>query len=158
MARLTTFVVRCAALAVLVLCLNAAHADASRAKVNYMLQCQGCHMPDARGADKVVPRLREFMGFYTHSREGREFLIRVPGVATSSLASEELAELLNWMLHTFSAAQLPADFKPYTASEVARFRVNPDRDPLANRIPILDRLALDLPALQHVLKAGDYAY
>lgn len=158
MARLIELAARGLLLAVLCLSFDVALADVTRAKVNYMLQCQGCHMPDARGADNVVPRLREFVGFYTHSREGREFLIRVPGVATSSLASDELAELLNWILVTYSAAQLPTDFEPYTTSEVARLRAHPDRDPLKNRVPILDRLALDLPALDDVLKQGDYAY
>jgi hypothetical protein len=47
----------------------------------------------------------------------------VPGTAQSSLTDAEVAGVLNWMLETFSAEQLPADFEPYTEEEVARLRV-----------------------------------
>jgi hypothetical protein len=56
---------------------------------------------------------------------GREFLMRVPGVSLSVLDDAELAELLNWMLYRFSTEDMPADFEPYTAEEVASYRRNP---------------------------------
>jgi hypothetical protein len=46
----------------------------------------------------------------------------VPGTAQSELDDARTAALLNWLLHEFSAAELPADFVPYDAAEVARSR------------------------------------
>lgn len=56
---------------------------------------------------------------------GREFLIRVPGVAGAPLDAHQLADLVNWMLVTFDAENLPEGFDPYTADEVAGLRDRP---------------------------------
>jgi mono/diheme cytochrome c family protein len=122
-------------------------ADDHRAQVNYMIHCQGCHLPDAVGFDGRVPRMKDFAGYFLHSEEGREFLIRVPGVSSASLPDDEIAELINWLLITYSAAQLPTDFAPFTKTEVARLRSRPESDPEATRKIILDRIAADSPAL-----------
>jgi hypothetical protein len=58
---------------------------------------------------------------------GREYLARVPGVATAALSDADLAEVLNWSLARFDPAHLPADFKPYTAAEIGRLRSKPLR-------------------------------
>ena len=58
---------------------------------------------------------------------GREYLGRVPGVATSPLGNADLAELMNWMFWRFDAAHLPADFMPFTAEEIGRLRAHPLR-------------------------------
>ena len=91
--------------------------------------------------------MKDFAGYFVHSEEGREFLIRVPGVSSASLPDDEIAELINWLLITYSAAQLPADFAPFTKTEVARLRTRPESDPEATRKIILDRIAADSPAL-----------
>jgi hypothetical protein len=46
----------------------------------------------------------------------------VPNVAMSALDDADLATMLSWLLRTYSAAQLPADFRDYTAAEVAGYR------------------------------------
>lgn len=56
---------------------------------------------------------------------GREFLIRVPGVASAPLDARQLADLVNWMLVTFDADNLPEGFVPYTEAEVAGLRGRP---------------------------------
>lgn len=56
---------------------------------------------------------------------GRGYLVRVPGVAFSSLGDDELAELVNWMLYRFDAEHIPSDFIPYTAEEVRSLRSQP---------------------------------
>ena len=89
-----------------------AGADDDRAKINYTLYCQGCHLAGAEGLESEVPRMRDFVGYYLQSQEVLEFLIRVPGVATSSVEDVELAELMNWLLLNFSREQLPARFAP----------------------------------------------
>lgn len=138
-------------LLLLLLFAGGAFADDRRAEVNYMLHCQGCHLPQAAGMAGRVPPMKDFAGWFLHSDEGREFLVRVPGVAQSALASSELAELLNWLLTTYSAAELPAAFRPFTAAEVDRLRAAPLGDPASERAAILADLAPGLPGLRAAL-------
>lgn len=93
-------------------------------RVNYMLHCMGCHLDDGRGHEGNVPDMRATVGKFLHTPEGREYVIRVPGVAQSALPDDELAAVVNWMLNAFSASELPADFQPYTDAEVGRLRVD----------------------------------
>ena len=133
-----------------------AAADDQRARANYMIHCQGCHLPDAAGFAGKVPRIRDFLGFYLHSQDGREFVVRVPGVATSALSDDKLTELMNWLLLTFSARQLPPDFALFTVDEVAALRADPESDPGTTRKNILELLAADLPELAEDLKTQEY--
>jgi hypothetical protein len=64
---------------------------------------------------------------FTNVPGGREYLARVPGVATAPVADAELAELLNWILWRFDGAHLSPAFKPFTAEEVAALRRRPLR-------------------------------
>jgi len=128
-----------------------AQADEERAHVNYMLHCQGCHLPQAEGFAGKVPAIRDFAGYFLHSETGREFLIRVPGVSQSALDDEQIAELMNWLLLRFSAGQLPQPYVPFSADEVAALRHNPERDPAGARQRILAELAAVDPALAKVL-------
>ena len=129
----------------------AANADDHRASVNYKIHCQGCHLPDAIGFADKVPRMKDFVGYFLHSQEGREFVIRVPGVATSTLSDDAITELMNWLLLTYSADQLPGDFMPYSAAEVAGLRLDLEGDPESTRKGILERIAADVPALAQEL-------
>lgn len=93
---------------------------------DYMLNCQGCHLDDGTGfPERGVPRLTGYMGHFLKVPGGREFLVQVPGSAQSSLDDERLADLLNWMLARFSARERPANYSPYSASEVHRLRSSP---------------------------------
>ena len=124
-----------------------ANADDHRARINYTIHCQGCHLADASGLDGEVPRMNNFVGYFLHSREGREFVIRVPGVATSSLADDELTEMMNWLLLTFSAQELPDPFVPFSTEEVAALRPHLEEQPHITRLRILQRIAENLPDL-----------
>lgn len=96
------------------------------AEADYMLNCQGCHLPDGSGFPaRQVPDLRNQMGRFLRVPGGREFLVQVPGSAQTALSDADLARLLNWMLLRFSAAQLPEDFQPFTAVEVGPLRKQP---------------------------------
>ncbi len=99
--------------------------DVERAAANYMLHCQGCHLPRGEGIAGLVPDLRSAMGKFLQVPGGREFLVRVPGSANAVLGNEDLADLLNWLLVTTSADELNAEWNPYTAGEVGRLRVDP---------------------------------
>ena len=126
---------------------TAAFADDQRARANYQLHCQGCHLPDASGFPGKVPRMRNFVGYFLHSQEGREFLVQVPGVAASRLSDAQITEVMNWLLLTYSSPQLPQDFEPFTEIEVAALREHQVADPEATRMRILRHIAADLPAL-----------
>lgn len=138
----------------LVLALCAVHdaaADDRRARTNYMIHCQGCHLPEAIGNPGTVPRMNNFVGYFLRSQQGREFIVRVPGVSTSSLPDALLTELMNWLLLTYSAPQLPKDFVPFTVEEIAALRPDPEPDPATKRKEILNRIAADDPAVAQEL-------
>ena len=112
-----------------------------------MIHCQGCHLPEAIGFAGKVPRMKDFVGYFLHSKEGREFVIRVPGVATASLPDDELTEMMNWLLLTYSAEQLPEPFVPFSVAEVAALRPDLEADPETTRMRILELIAQQLPSL-----------
>jgi mono/diheme cytochrome c family protein len=98
-----------------------------RAWQNWTLNCQGCHRPDGSGSAGTAPPLAGTVSKFLNVPGGREYLGRVPGVATSPLSSADLADLMNWMFWRFDKEHLPADFKPFTAEEIARLRTSPLR-------------------------------
>jgi mono/diheme cytochrome c family protein len=102
-------------------------ANPERARIDYMLKCQGCHRPDGTGNLASTPPLAGEVAKFLAVPGGREFLGRVPGVASVDLSDERLAEVLNYTLYRFDAAHVPAAFKPYTAAEVAVLRQVPLR-------------------------------
>jgi mono/diheme cytochrome c family protein len=106
------------AIAVLIVALSIASgalAGGSPAEL-YTLNCWGCHKPRAEGIPGTVPRLADSMANFLRVPGGREYLVEVPGVAASALSNAEIAEVLNWLLVTFNKAEMPPDFKPYTAA------------------------------------------
>jgi cytochrome c553 len=107
--------------------------NSARAQQNWILSCQGCHRPDATGTPNTTPTMAGHVGRFLHVEGGREYLARVPGVATAALSDEALAELLNWMLVRFDPAHMPNNFTPYTADEVGRLRIQPLRTGTAAR-------------------------
>ena len=112
------------------------------AQADYMLNCQGCHLPAGQGFPaRQVPDLRQQMGRFLSVLGGREYLVQVPGSAQTALADEDLARVLNWMLYNFSAADIPADFQPYSAAEVGQLRQHPLSNPSAIRLQLLVQLA-----------------
>lgn len=99
--------------------------SAQRAKMNWMLNCQGCHKSDATGAEGGVPAMAHEVARFLSVDGGREFLTRVPGVTNAGLDNAQLAELLNWTLATFDSEHVPADFEPFTSEEIAAGRAHP---------------------------------
>ena len=99
----------------------------ARARQNWILQCQGCHRPDATGTPATTPTMAHVVARFLKVPGGREYLSQVPGVATAALSDRDLTELLNWTLIRFDPAHLPIDFKPYGVDEVARLRRQPLR-------------------------------
>src|SRR5450631_1060719 len=98
-----------------------------RAWQNWTLNCQGCHRPDGTGSAGTAPSLAGTVSKFLTVPGGREYLGRVPGVATSPLGNADLAELVNWMFWRFDREHLPQDFTPFTAEEIGRLRTQPLR-------------------------------
>jgi mono/diheme cytochrome c family protein len=130
-------------LALLLIALQAipvlAAADEDKVRNNYLLACRGCHLADGSGVPPAVPSLRNTLGRFVESDEGRGYLVRVPGVLQSRLNDRQLAEVINWVLTEFNAETLPADFRRFTESEVAEWR----KDILADPGRMRDRLLTD---------------
>ena len=112
----------------------------ARAHSNYMLYCQGCHTPDGTGY-KSIPRLKGEVGRFLTLPEGRDFLVRVPGAATSILSDSDLAEVLNWIILTFGEDSIPAHFRHYTSEEVGRLRSKPLLEIKQYRKQLVEQLA-----------------
>ncbi len=112
------------------------------AQADYMLNCQGCHLPKGQGFPaRQVPDLREQMGRFLSVPGGREYLVQVPGAAQTALTDADLARLMNWMLYRFSPAQVPSDFQPYSAAEVEQLRQHPLSNPSVLRSHLLQQIA-----------------
>jgi mono/diheme cytochrome c family protein len=106
----------------------------------YAKVCAACHQEDGRGVPGVYPPLADRIGHFVSVPEGRAYLarllaygifgpIRVEGRPYNGLmppapafGDNEIAAVLNYLLTELSAAELPADFAPLTAEEVAGYR------------------------------------
>lgn len=91
-------------------------------RIDFTLRCRGCHGFAGEGTPGHVPRLDGFVGRFTQVPGGRDYLMRVPGVARSRLDDVRLAAVLNWLLATYGAGQVAPSFAPYSAAEVSRAR------------------------------------
>ena len=106
----------------------AAAADVGGPALDYALNCQGCHRADGAATPGSVPALAGSVGRFLCVPGGREYLVRVPGVAQAPLDDARTAAVLDWVLERFGHDDLPAEFAPYTADEVGRLRRSPLTD------------------------------
>jgi len=118
-------------------------AHGGSAAFDYTLHCQGCHLESGAGTPGSVPALAGSVGRFVRVPGGRDYLVRVPGVAQAPLADGELAEVLNWVLRRFGPPDLPADFVPFTAAEVGRNRHRPLTDVESTRRVLLEAFDRD---------------
>lgn len=105
----------------------------------YAENCQGCH-GEAGVSVTEIPPLAGRVGYFARTPLGREYLVQVPNVALNPSSDADIAELMNWLLATYSRAQMPADFVPYTAGEVATLR-RVRIDPAAARRRVVEDLS-----------------
>jgi mono/diheme cytochrome c family protein len=107
----------------------------------YTLHCSGCHGTQGAGVpEKGIPNLAD-AGLYAGTAAGRAYLAQVPGLSQSRLDDETAARMLNYILRRFSAANMPADFRPYTAGEIAVLRAHKASDAARLRQAILAQVA-----------------
>jgi hypothetical protein len=93
--------------------------------VNYQLRCMGCHLADGSGQPGRVPSIRRSLVRFSATPEGRDYVIRVPGVAQSPLSDEDTAALLNWMARNLSDLKVPPGFVDYSEAEIHSLRDRP---------------------------------
>lgn len=89
----------------------------------YRLHCSGCHGMDGTGS-KVgrIPPFDGIVGHFAGSANGRLYLVQVPGLANAALSDADTARLLNYVLHTWGAAELSREAADFTAEEVRSLR------------------------------------
>ena len=117
---------------------------------NFLLFCAGCHGPDGAGVPGRVPPLRGSLSRLLGVAGGREFLLRVPGVANSALSDDALAAVMNWCVRRFADEQVAARQSAYTAAELAAARREPLLAMRRTRRELLARAGVAEPA------AADY--
>lgn len=120
-------------------------ASIAQAAKDWALFCRGCHTPDGTGVPGSVPTLRRNVSLFASEAEGRAFLVRVPGVAFAPLDDARVANLLNWVIQTFSDTPLPESFTLYTGAEVAAYRHKPLVDVETARDHLLAELRMTGP-------------
>jgi hypothetical protein len=111
--------------AAIALSLAVSAASAYQPLVNYQLRCMGCHLADGSGQPGRVPSIRRSLVLFSASPEGRDYVIRVPGVAQSPLSDEDTAALLNWMARNLSDVKVPPSFVDYSEAEIRSLRDRP---------------------------------
>jgi len=84
--------------------------------------------------------MRDSLGYFLHSPEGRAFLVQVPGTSQSPLTNAQVASMLNWMIGAFSAAQAPSAYPAFTEAEVATLRARRLDDVMGTRREIVAAL------------------
>jgi len=109
-------------------------------RTDYMLRCMGCHLPDGAETPGKVPPLKNHVAKFLAAEGGRAYLVQVPGTRQSALSNAAVADLLNWLVRNFDAADVPANFIPYTESEVAQLRSHHLPDVAAERARLLPSL------------------
>ncbi|MBB2189084.1 hypothetical protein HLH34_03790 [Gluconacetobacter azotocaptans] len=94
---------------------------------HYLVGCGGCHGVQGRSGRRVVPDLAGQVGYFLCTPQGRDYLVRLPNVAFANLSSQDLADMVNFVVFTFGRDSVPAGARPYTAVEIARLRADPLR-------------------------------
>tara|TARA_A100001391_G_scaffold7621_8_gene5045 strand:- start:66860 stop:67336 length:477 start_codon:yes stop_codon:yes gene_type:complete len=93
----------------------------------YTEGCGGCHGLLGVAADESIPRLRDKVGTFLCTQEGREYLIRLPNIAFAAMDDEALADLMNFVVFGLGGESLPRGegVRPYNADEVGLLRKTP---------------------------------
>jgi len=105
-------------------------------RVDYMLQCRGCHGPDGAGIPNAAPSLRQLTALL-RMPQGRAYLIGVPGVSRSELDDAATAALLNWIVANLADERIAGAVAPFTTAEVSAHRRPALLNPAAERARVL---------------------
>ncbi len=90
---------------------------------DYVEHCSGCHGMQGDSYPAEIPVLRDRIGYFMCTQEGREYLIRLPNVAYSPIPNnQQLADMMNFVVFGLGGTSAPKDARPFTAAEVGRLR------------------------------------
>jgi hypothetical protein len=95
------------------------------AQGDYLLNCGGCHGFHGISNAKLVPSLKDLVGYFLRTPEGRAYLPRLPNVAFSTLSDQKLAAVLNYVVFDIGGNSAPVGARPYDVAEVGRWRKQP---------------------------------
>ena len=118
---------------------------------DYVEYCSGCHGMQGNSAPAEIPVLRDRVGYFMCTKDGRDYLIRLPNVAYSAIAdNQELAEMMNFVVFGLGGDSAPKGAKPFTAPEVERLRAKAlgTQSLIAARAQVVDKLISDCAAPQ----------
>jgi mono/diheme cytochrome c family protein len=120
------------------------------ARSAFLERCGGCHGLDGKAAAAVVPDLRDQVGYFLCTPEGRAYVGRLPNVAFSAVSDQQLAEIVNYAVFKVGGSSAPPGAKPYSAAEVGRLRRNPltATDLVAQRSRVAEAVIRSCPAAE----------
>ncbi len=96
-------------------------------QTTYLTHCGGCHGIEGASSSSIVPDLRDQVGLFLCTDEGRDYVMRVPNVAMSLIPDDaRLAAVLNFVVLRFGGVR-PGSLRPFTAGEVHEARQRPLR-------------------------------
>jgi mono/diheme cytochrome c family protein len=104
---------------------------------NFAIHCMGCHRSDGRGSPPEVPALAPDLQWMLRSKAGREYVLRVPGVAGSSLSDSQTTAVLNWIIATLLPPAQATTITPFTDAEVTASRHRPLLDVRTERARLM---------------------
>ena len=113
---------------------------------DYVEYCSGCHGMQGNSAPAEIPVLRDRVGYFMCTKEGRDYLIRLPNVAYSAITdNRELADMMNFVVFGLGGNSAPKGTKPFTAAEVGRLRAEAlgTQSLIAARAHVVDKLISD---------------
>lgn len=97
-----------------------------RARSDYIEYCAGCHGVTGSSRPAKVPELRGRVGYFLCLPQGREYLIRLPNVASAAVEDDAaLAGLMNYVVTELGGQSRTSGIEPYTAAEVGTWRQAP---------------------------------
>ena len=126
---------------------------------DYVLACAGCHGLNGLSNSRLIPRLKDRIGYFLNFPEGRAYLARLPNVAFSTMSDQQLAAVLNYAVLEIGGDSTPAGIKPYEAAEVRKWRKQPLTENLSvYRQGIVETLIRRYRAPPTLRGYGDDAY
>lgn len=118
-------------------------AELTTPESDYVEYCSGCHGMQGNSAPAQIPVLRDRVGYFMCTRDGRDYLIRLPNVAYSAITdNQELADMMNFVVFGLGGSSAPKGARPFTAAEVKRLRAEAlgTQSLIAARAMVVDKL------------------
>lgn len=118
---------------------------------DYVEYCSGCHGMQGNSAPAEIPVLRDRVGYFMCTKDGRDYLIRLPNVAYSAITdNQELADMMNFVVFGLGGNSAPKGARPFTAAEVKRLRAEAlgTQSLIAARAKVVGKLISDCAAPQ----------